>query len=391
MTVIPAAVLTLLCALALLVSQQFRGRRRILTQRFSVYLGLPSLTALLVLLPLSLSLSFSDGLSLAGLAISLAFGMGARALERASAKLRIGVAIPSRVPFHVALRAGLRSGLSVARLEVYDDYLINNDAIERLSEFLPALRRTLAWNPDYVIVGSPSVSLVSSDQVMRLLKDFVRRGGGVIFVDNEPEEEALTALRYCGSVTSDVEVGANLLAEFVGREVAPDDEILILSGPMASRPAEIRRKAFNRTLPHAHLETAEEGAWTADGAHWSAKRAFTRGLRPRVIVCGNDVMATGAIRALREFCRNEDGWGCFVVGYDGIPQALFAIAEEGNPFAATIVTPPSAYGSEMAAMILADARRLWYGGSELCRCIIPVGEGQLATRTNVSLMLGDFS
>src|SRR6185437_5926874 len=93
---------------ALGISQLSRGRRRLITQRWSIYIGLPALTATLILLPLQLKLSFSDALALAGLALSLIFGMGARALERITSRLRIGIVIPSRVPFHNELRKGLK-------------------------------------------------------------------------------------------------------------------------------------------------------------------------------------------------------------------------------------------------------------------------------------------
>jgi len=386
-----SAAIAVLSMISLALSTLARGRRRLLSQRISIYSALPSLTAVLVLLPLRLKLSFSDGLSLAGLIVSLLFGLGARAMDRMTSRLRIGVVIPSRVPFHAELRQGLKEAMSAVRLDVYDDYLVTNRAVERLSEFLPALRRTLTWRPDYLAICSPSVPLVSSEQVLTLLMEFVRKGGGIVLIDNEPTEDvrACLGVRY-GRVTSDVETGARIIAEYVKRHIKDTDELLVLCGPPSSDPAELRRKILNETLPNATLMIADTGGWTEQSAYAVTVTSFQDGLRPRFIICGNDVMAFGAIRALRQIRKEQHAKTlprCEVIGYDGIARALFAIAEEDNPFAATLSTPPAAYGHEIAAMILDDARRLPGKKSRLSHCNIPASDGQLVTSYNVEMVL----
>jgi ABC-type sugar transport system substrate-binding protein len=377
--------------LALVASQVARGRRRLLTQRVAIYTALPSITAVLVLLPIQLKLNFSDGLSLAGLVLSLGFGVGARAMERMTSRLRIGVVIPSSAPFNAELRAGLTEALSSVRLDLYDDYLVTNRAVERLSEFQPGLRRTLAWRPDYLVVYSPSVPLVSTEQVLTLIREFIRRGGGVVFIDNEPTEDVRSTLgNHYGRVTSDVEMGARIIAEYVSTHMGTGDEVLVLSGPPASAPAVLRRKTLTDALPGATILVADSGGWTAESAYAATMTSFGGGASPRFVVCGNDVMAFGAVRAIRAVrtgaaanlaARTE------VIGYDGIARALFSIAEDGNPFVATLSTPPAAYGHEVASMILADASRMLSWRSALSHSVIPVGEGQLVTRYNINLVL----
>jgi ABC-type sugar transport system substrate-binding protein len=344
-----------------------------------------------VLLPLQLKLSFADGLSLAGLVVSLGFGMGARALERRTARMRIGIVIPSRAPFHTELRAGLKASLESVRFDVYDDYLTMSRAEERLSEFVPALRRTLAWRPDYVVICSPSVGLLSTEHVLRLLDGFMRRGGGVVFVDSEPDEAARASLssRY-GRVIADVEAGARILATYVAQRTPDDCEVLVLSGPTASEPAEMRRRTFEALLPKAKITVPDTGGWTELAAYDVTKKALSDGSRPRFIVCGNDVMAFGALRALREIKRSHPhaSVDAEIVGYDGIPRALYAISDEYSEFVATIATPPSAYGQEIAAMLL-DETALWHRGCALRHCCIPVGEGQLVTKSNAKLVIDD--
>lgn len=386
---VAASVVTVLFVAITVISQGARGRRRLLLQRIGVYGAIPSLTAVLVLAPMRFHLTFSDGLSVAGLALTLLFAAGASFMNRMKLRLRIGVVIPSRVPFHSELRAGLNEALRGERCDLYDDYLVTNRALENLADFLPALRRTLHWRPDYLVVCSPSVSLISSEQVAGLLTSFARRGGGIIFIDNPPADEICRQLkkRY-GSVTSDVETGAKWIAQFVKTRLGPGESVLVLAGPSSSAPAEVRRKMFEIAIPDATVEVADTGAWTAESTYQSLCQRLQRGERPRFVVCGNDVMAFGVVRALREFVTHNQQRGPLsveVIGYDGIARALFAISEPSNPFCATIRTPPSAYGQEIAAMIIADARS--FGQGQMHVACIPVGEGQLITPNNVELVL----
>jgi ribose transport system substrate-binding protein len=380
---VAAAIISGGALVALGISQLSRGRRRLLTQRWSIYIGLPALTATLVLLPLQLQLSISDALALAGLALSLIFGMGARALERITSRLRIGIVIPSRVPFHNELRKGLKEAFESVRVDEYDDYMAQSHARERLAEFVPALDRTLAKRPDYLVVCSPSVELISSDEVIVQLSSFTRRGGGVVIIDNEPTDEGLAKLHgRWGSVTSDVREGAILIARYIANHINSDEDVLVIAGPTGSRPAEIRRDVLKDEISAARITVANSEGWTADAGYEATKEAFTKGQHPRYIVCGNDVMAIGAARALCDPPLNAAS-ETSVFGYDGIPQALFAVDEPLNPICGTVETPPSLYGQTIGRMILDDARP--FSSLRLRRIKLP--GGQLVTKTTVKSVL----
>lgn len=158
--------------------------------------------------------------------------------------------------------------------------------------------------------------------------------------------------------------------------------------------AEVKRFTVDRQqgqlrLPNSTITVASIGAWT-EQTGCSATLDFLRSNpAPKFVVAGNDVMALGVVRALREIGktnRNADVKAVQVIGYDGIARALYAIAEPDNPFAATIRTPPAAYGHEIAAMILSDSRSFFEKGL-LKECVIPVGQGQLVVRDNVDMFL----
>ena len=388
------ALLTTALAVGLIAaSQLLRGARRLFVQRVGVFAVVPASTACFVLLPMYFHFSVSDGLSVAGMGLSLILAAGASLMTRLGMRLRVGIVIPSRVAFHLELRMGLAEALQGIRLHTYDDYLVTNGAVENLSDFVPALRRTLRWRPDYLVVCSPSTSLVSAAQVAELLVNHTRRGGGVIFIDNSSDEDVLIRMkRRFGSVTSDFHTGARLIAEFVGGQLGDGDEVLILAGPSSSTPATMRREVFRELFPQAHIQVADTGGWTDESTYRITRKWLAAGRRPRFIVCGNDVMATGAVRAIREATKSARPWRqpirSEVVGYDGIARALFAISEPGNPLCATIRTPPSAYGHEIAAMIYDEVESV-IPRNRLCQVCIPVGEGQLITRNNVELVIDD--
>ena len=372
-------------------SQFFRGARRLFFQRVGVFAAVPSVTACLVLLPMYFNISVSDGLSIAGIGLSLILAAGAGLMSRLGMRLRIGIVIPSRVPFHSELRLGLAEALQGIRLHTYDDYLVTNGAIENLSDFVPALRRTLRWRPDYLVVCSPSSGLVSADQVARLLVRHARRGGGVIFIDNSSIEGVLARMKQrFGAVTSDFATGARLVTDFVGSQLKSGDEVLILAGPESSTPATMRREVFEQRFPDAHIQVADTGGWTDESTYRITRKHLSSGRRPRFVVCGNDVMALGAVRAIRAEIADLRWWErdirTEVIGYDGISRALFAISEPANPLCATIRTPPSAYGHEIAAMIYSEVESM-FPLNRMQHVCIPIGEGQLITRNNVELVL----
>lgn len=369
---------------ALAVGNFTRGHRRLILQRTAVYVGFPALTATLVLLPLQLDVAFSDALSLAGLCVSLLFGIGTKALRPLSMRVRVGVVIPSRVPFHTELRAGLEQALARLQVDLHDDYLLASRATERLDEFVPSLRRTLDWRPDYLVICSPSGALLSTENVLALLKQFSRRGGGIIFIDNEPDDAAREQLPTYGHVRADVEAAATLLVAYIDQHSEAASRVLVLSGPEYSDPAE----RYRRVLASLGTGLAVVSAgWSEQAAYSAALRHLDQGHVPNFILCGNDVIAFGAVRAVRErITVKPELKGTAVVGYNGIARALFAIAEPDNPFRATVSIPPAAYGHEIAAMIVSDATRM-YGRTMLHRCCIPIGNERVIDENNIELVL----
>jgi LacI family transcriptional regulator len=96
-----------------------------------------------------------------------------------------------------------------------------------------------------------------------------------------------------------------------------------ISGPLNWFGAIARHESWRATLRSAGLEPGEsfEGDWTALGGYRAARKLLDGGAVFTGLVVGNDQMALGAMRALRENGLRvpED---VSIVGFDDIPEAV---------------------------------------------------------------------
>ena len=101
-------------------------------------------------------------------------------------------------------------------------------------------------------------------------------------------------------------------------------QLCAISGPLNWYGARARHESWRDTLIAAGLEPGAfvEGDWTAAGGYTATHQLLDTGATFTALVIGNDQMALGAIRALRErgFRIPED---VSVVGFDDIPEAAY--------------------------------------------------------------------
>jgi DNA-binding LacI/PurR family transcriptional regulator len=101
--------------------------------------------------------------------------------------------------------------------------------------------------------------------------------------------------------------------------------IACIAGPAGWPASEERRNAFVRALRRAGVEPGPiaEGDWSAQSGYDAALRLLeSEGKKPTAIVAGNDQMALGAMRALRQK-RIKVPDQISVVGYDDLPESQF--------------------------------------------------------------------
>jgi DNA-binding LacI/PurR family transcriptional regulator len=127
-----------------------------------------------------------------------------------------------------------------------------------------------------------------------------------------------------GSATPSVVVDQGYGSQLVTRYLLElgHTSLCEISGPLNWFGAVARHVTWLKTLDEAGLQPGRsiEGDWTAVSGYEAARRLLASGARFTALVVGNDQMAVGALRALREAGRRvpED---VSVVGFDDIPEA----------------------------------------------------------------------
>src|SRR5258707_4744440 len=101
-------------------------------------------------------------------------------------------------------------------------------------------------------------------------------------------------------------------------------KIAEISGLLHWHDAAARHKSWLETLQGEGLEpvTSVEGDWTAAGGYMAVNTLLERQAAFTGLVVGNDQMALGAMRALREHGLNVPD-DVSVVGFDDIPEAAY--------------------------------------------------------------------
>ena len=88
--------------------------------------------------------------------------------------------------------------------------------------------------------------------------------------------------------------------------------------------AKQRHDGWLSTLSEAGIEpgASVEGNWTAESGYQAVRRLLERGALFTALFAGNDQMALGAMRALREAGRRVPR-DVSVVGFDDVPEAAY--------------------------------------------------------------------
>lgn len=256
--------------------------------------------------------------------------------------------------FHIELFKGFRTGRNISvHFDDNSTTLQHSDA----KTFDTAMGKAAELDADYIVVVAPTTKVWGGEHASKFLCGLGKRKRA-IFVENAPDNLE----QFQGSATllkAESESGAAFMAEHVldyfldVRHRGRAGTLLVLNGPEDSDPAKSRAAIYHERF--LEIKPIEEFATT-----WSRREAKERVLRHietpgmnfDAIVCGNDEMALGACDALyAASLRHEERSGqqlqCKVFGYDGIAEAVFAIASAWHPFSATIRIPKSHYGERI--------------------------------------------
>ncbi len=223
--------------------------------------------------------------------------------------------------------------------------------------FFPQLAQTVqgaARRAGYAVFLVDSEGSVEVEQ--ESAEDLIRRGVEGIIWCPATERDSLAEYRddvpivvvdrplpNYDTISSDYHAGGGLLAEHLlsyGHK-----RIGMVVGPQSLSSARQRRDGFVEHLGGQAVVAWEvENPFSIDLSEQTHRHL--RELDVTAIVCGNDFIAIGVIRALHELgCRVPQDVS--VVGFDDIPWAAFSI-----PALTTVRQPFSALGREAAALLI---------------------------------------
>ena len=127
-------------------------------------------------------------------------------------------------------------------------------------------------------------------------------------------------------ILSNNDQGARIIAQEFANAMGGTGEYIELMGNPSDNNAEIRSRNFHEVLdtyPSLTMVAQQTGYWEKGKANKLVKKMLKRHPNIRGIICGNDMMALGAIAALEK----KGISGIVVTGMDGIDEAAEAIRD----------------------------------------------------------------
>jgi DNA-binding LacI/PurR family transcriptional regulator len=259
----------------------------------------------------------------------------ARGLRRVKSNM-IGMIIPDITnPFFPAV---VRGAEDVAFSNGYRLILCNTDNDH--SKELMHLNELRTYLPAGLIVIPSNFSDLTTQT-----ESYRRAGTGVVCIDRLPKN-------WSGdSVTSDNEAGAYHATRHLIQ--LGHTRLATITGPLHLTNAEDRLRGFRRAMNEAKLhlspEYAQETSFDKQGGYAKTLVLLRLLPRPTAIFAGNDMIALGALLAVREAglrCPEEIS----IMGFDDLD-----LAETTNPSLSSVAQPGYQLGTT-AARILVDRR-----------------------------------
>lgn len=234
-------------------------------------------------------------------------------------------------PFWTTVSRGVEDAASSAG---YNVILCNTDESEAKQE--EYLRVLLEKQVDGVLL----VPATSTAQPIRFIQN---QNTPVVVLDRRIPHQRVDVVR------TDSEGGAcrlvQLLLSLGHRRIA------VLSGPQSVSTAEDRIAGYRRAMreadmgPGSHIIVHDD--YTQQGGYRMAERVMRMTPRPTALFAGNNFIALGALKALRDGGLRvpED---VAVVGFDDLPQTFFI-----EPFLTVITQPAYEMGRRATQLLLA--------------------------------------
>ncbi|MCL6520142.1 MAG: sugar ABC transporter substrate-binding protein [Armatimonadetes bacterium] len=172
-----------------------------------------------------------------------------------------------------------------------------------------------------VIAPADSKALVS------VCKRAADAGIVVVNIDNRFDSSALKeAGLKAPFVGPDNRKGARAVGEVAAKLLKPGDKVAILEGAPNAYNGEQRKLGFQDAMKAARIQivTSQTAYWETDKANALARSIITAHPDIKALLCANDSMAIGAVKAVEEAGKSGK---ILVVGYDNISAAQELLKE----------------------------------------------------------------
>jgi LacI family transcriptional regulator len=201
----------------------------------------------------------------------------------------------------------------------------------------PLLEEMLRRRVDGLLVINPR-----ADERYRHFLPLVEKGMVVVYLGNSPHDEPVSSVRG-----NDYEIGYQATRYLIGLGHA---SIATITGPGNEECTSDRLEGFRQALDQAMLALdpalVEGGDWLAPSGYQATRRFLASGRPFSAIFAQNDLMAVGAIRALREAGRDVPG-DVSVIGVDDIPLSSYF-----DPPLTTLRQPLEELGRRVAQVLI---------------------------------------
>ena len=242
-------------------------------------------------------------------------------------------------PYFASIAAGVtqeadRRGLTVAVAATGGD-------AERETAVVDALR---SQRPRALLLARSRTLRSKNDTATReLLAEIARTGAGVAYLGGEtsdPADEPLCMLRL-GGRTAGGELGQSLVESGYR-------DFVVLAGPKNHATAVERTKGFSTALRRAGLPAPPRvhGPLTRAGARDAMNQVLEDGHRPECVFAVTDMMAVGAMAALRDHGLHP-GRDVAVAGFDDIE-----LLQDVQPSLTTVALPLTEIGETLLRVAL---------------------------------------
>jgi ribose transport system substrate-binding protein len=223
-------------------------------------------------------------------------------------------------PFFVEMERGARR----AEKELGINLIVKTGAQETsVDQQIAIVEELIKLKVDAIVIAP-----ASSVDLIPVLKKAQDARISIINIDNRLDGEVAKKIGLVDIpfISVDNEQGAYLAAKAVGEKLLGPVDVLVIEGIRAAKNAQERTSGTLRAFkekPNIRVVAVETANWKIDEAYAVTRRQFSQNPSIAAVVCGNDMMALGAVRYLREANRND----VLVGGFDALEEARKAVNE----------------------------------------------------------------